>query len=115
MDAAGGEGLVQSQGDAAGRRIAVTIEVDEHFLPIDPQLFAGGVEDADVCLVEHDQIDVADRQIRGIDDGPNRFVDNADRPLEDRPAVVDAADLTIGEFDRAPPANIRILDAACKR
>ena len=62
MDTTGGEGFVQGQGDAAGRGIAVTIEVDEHFVPIDSQLLGGGVQDANVRLMQDDQIEIIDRQ-----------------------------------------------------
>src|SRR5439155_26659528 len=59
------ERLVHGQRDGAGRRVAVAVEVAEDLVPRDFQGVAGGVDDADIRIINRSEEHTSELQSRG--------------------------------------------------
>lgn len=79
--------FVQRQRHAAGRSVPVAIQVDDHPVALEAEPVDGGVDDAGVCLVEDDQVQVVGAQPCVMQDVEAGVDQHADRPLEDGPAL----------------------------
>jgi len=78
--------FIQGQRHAAGRRVPVTIQVDDHALTVEPEVVNRCVDDAGVCLVEDDQVHVAGAQPCMMENVVAGIDEHADGPLEYGPA-----------------------------
>jgi len=56
------EGLTKRQRDGGGRCVAITVDIDHHLVLVDAQPSNCQVDDALVCLVGNDEVDVVDAQ-----------------------------------------------------
>src|SRR4051812_11964884 len=57
-DAAGEVGFVEGERNAAGRRVPVAVDVDQHLLRRDAETFRGGIENAAIGLMQNKQVDL---------------------------------------------------------
>src|SRR5207249_3488183 len=80
-------GLVQGQGDGAGRGVAVLVEVVEDPAAGNVQDVNGGVDDANVGLVGNVQVDLVGAQAAVVQDILNGVAQDGDGPPEDGPAI----------------------------
>src|SRR5699024_321619 len=55
-------GVADTQRDGCRRRVAVFIKVDEYFFAAELEAVPHGFDDAEVCLMRDEQVDVFERQ-----------------------------------------------------
>src|SRR5581483_9122992 len=88
LQSTGADGVVQRERNGRGGRVAESIDVDDDLRGIDAELLARGLDDAAVCLMRHEQIDVVRVQLIAIDQAARNFFGLAHGELEHRPAVL---------------------------
>src|SRR5438445_11602391 len=66
LDAAFANGFLEGQGDGSARGVAELVDVDRHPLHRQADPPGGGVDDAEVGLVRHPQVDLVERDTRGL-------------------------------------------------
>src|SRR3954467_2522712 len=86
-EAAGAERFVECNGHAAGRSVSVAIDVSFHSGAVDGEGIGGGIEDADVGLVEHPQLHVGSLVAGGVENLSRGIIEQTHGPFEHRAPV----------------------------
>src|SRR6266851_6271667 len=83
LDASLPDRFLQRQRNRSAGSVAVFVDVDRHPVEREPDAPRGGVDDAEVRLVWHPQVDVLERDARGAADLVRLADEDVDRELED--------------------------------